>query len=365
MFLKEKKIVAIPTDYWACGQYRIIQPYRDLALRYNKMSKYEFRLCLPQNHKRITLDMFKDYDVVVVQRVISQSQLDFIKQLKKMKKIVIQEIDDNLYDVATDNPFHKAMKGSNYKDIFRQSLKIVDFLHVTTQELKDIFVKLSKVDEKKVYVFPNAIDTSHPLIDENYNRRNEAPTDKIIFGWQGGSSHTSDLKYLNFIPEILDKYPNTMFAFCSHRKLFDDNFSHLMKTHKNRVIMIEPVQDTFDNFPNLPSLFDIGLAPLKDTRFNDCKSYLKCLEYGAWGIPTICSVNPDYQRFNEITNGLNVMVKNDKKEWVEAISKMIEDETYRKEMGMKVKQMVRNELALKEVNKMRFQFFMDLFNGKI
>lgn len=40
-----------------------------------------------------------------------------------------------------------------------------------------------------------------------------------------------------------------------------------------------------------------NLAPLEDTPFNQAKSALKVLEAGYWGVPTLCSPNPDMARF--------------------------------------------------------------------
>jgi hypothetical protein len=41
----------------------------------------------------------------------------------------------------------------------------------------------------------------------------------------------------------------------------------------------------------------VSLAPLEDTPFNRCKSALKVIEAGWWGIPTVCSPVPDMARF--------------------------------------------------------------------
>jgi glycosyltransferase involved in cell wall biosynthesis len=43
----------------------------------------------------------------------------------------------------------------------------------------------------------------------------------------------------------------------------------------------------------------VNLAPLEDTPFTRCKSALKVLEAGFWGVPTICSPNPDMERYAE------------------------------------------------------------------
>ena len=60
---------------------------------------------------------------------------------------------------------------------------------------------------------------------------------------------------------------------------------------------------------------DLALAPLEDNRFNDCKSDLRLLEYGACAYPVVCS---DVRPYRDA--GLPVtLVKNKYKAWVDAI----------------------------------------------
>ena len=65
----------------------------------------------------------------------------------------------------------------------------------------------------------------------------------------------------------------------------------------------------------------LALAPVEQNLFNECKSNLRLLEYGACGVPVICSDVRCYQG-----DGLPVMrVKNRFRDWVEAIRAHIND----------------------------------------
>lgn len=335
---KTKSVLAMPSDLWACGQYRIIQPYTDMALRYNFMTKFDFKLYLPQAKEHVNIDIVNPFDAIVVQRCITEEMLHFIEELKRRKKIVILEVDDDLYNIDTNNPFHQSMKGIKYKEHFKQSLKMVDFIHTTTPEIKNSLVNLTKVKEEKVKIFPNVIDLSHPLLNENMRQRHLLPKENVVFGWQGGSSHTIDLKYLNFFSKILDDNPKAVFAFCSHPNLFDKFFKPFVQQYKDRIVFVNPITTKFDDFPNVPSVFDIGLAPLKENRFNDCKSWLKCLEYGVWSVPTICSPNPDYRRFNELQNTPDLIIENnDYNGWINKTNELIQNDELRIELGKKAR----------------------------
>lgn len=363
--VKDKKVLAIPSDAFGCGQYRIIQPYRDLAINLNPMSKYEFKILSVKPNTGIEGSVIDRYDVFVLQRIITPQLLKFAKEIKRRNKILIQEIDDDLFNVDPMNPFNVAMKGSQYKAIFRESLKISDFIHTTTPEIKDSFVKNMKIPESKIFVFPNAIDTNHPLVQPSASRRKELPDDKIIFGWQGGSSHTNDIFLLQCAEDILEKYPNTAFAFCSHPILFTSTFNEKFSLKfKGRVFQIPPIQDKFDSFPNVPSMYDIGLAPLKINHFNNCKSWLKCIEYGIFGVPSIVSPIADYIRFEEQSDkACIVSYENTIKDWENKISMLIENEDMRKQLGEKTKDFILNNVTLRKVNKSRAEFFKSIFES--
>lgn len=69
----------------------------------------------------------------------------------------------------------------------------------------------------------------------------------------------------------------------------------------------------------------LNLAPLEDTPFNRCKSALKVLEAGYWGIPTVCSPNPDNGRFR----GAGAILAKDRNDWLAALERMTDEAAYR------------------------------------
>jgi len=76
---------------------------------------------------------------------------------------------------------------------------------------------------------------------------------------------------------------------------------------------------------------DIGLAPLPDNRFARGKCSFKVLEYAAAGLPIVASpvgTNADYVR-----DGITGLLATNTQEWVDRISRLIEDPQLRKKMG--------------------------------
>lgn len=347
-----KKIIVIASDHWACSNYRLIQPYNNLKKDFNVdvFVEEDFR-------KVLNVGRLLQYDVIILQRVIDEEVLKIMKFLRMKGKTLIQECDDDLYSVKMDNPSYNTFKhGSPHLKVFTESLQNIDYLHVSTETLRQRYAK--RMDINKIRVFPNAIDLNHPMLQENKSRRSEMPEDRLIIGYQGGSSHLSDLQ--NIVPVIqpvLEKFDNVDFAFCSHPSLFERNFYG--KVDMNRVIMIPPITDKFDNFPNLPSMFDIGLVPLDDSNFNESKSYLKILEYGIWGVPTICSDVLPYREFSNLADDSTILVKNKPNLWVKSISELIQDNDLRLNISKNVKKAILEKFTLRNVNKDRYEHLVN------
>src|SRR3546814_15156196 len=65
---------------------------------------------------------------------------------------------------------------------------------------------------------------------------------------------------------------------------------------------------------------DLALAPLEFHIFNDCKSNLRLLEYGACGYPVICTDTKAYDGFLPCTK----VRSNSTEEWIAAIRMHLE-----------------------------------------
>lgn len=76
----------------------------------------------------------------------------------------------------------------------------------------------------------------------------------------------------------------------------------------------------------------IGIAPLADTRFNDCKSWLKPLEMSALGIPWVASPSPEYLRLVARGGPPDIgAVAGTPRRWFKELSRLRESESLRVE----------------------------------
>jgi glycosyltransferase involved in cell wall biosynthesis len=89
-----------------------------------------------------------------------------------------------------------------------------------------------------------------------------------------------------------------------------------------RLLRVEKV--AFAEFADLVRSSYINLAPLEDTPFNRCKSALKAIEAGCFGVPTVASPLGDYLRV--ATQG--VLFAADEEQWYAHLRFALDDENH-------------------------------------
>jgi glycosyltransferase involved in cell wall biosynthesis len=77
--------------------------------------------------------------------------------------------------------------------------------------------------------------------------------------------------------------------------------------------------------------FDIAVAPIIETGFNQGKSDLKIKEYAALGIPVVASNITPYKE--SVKNGYTGFLASTGKEWFDSLELLIKDEVLRKRLG--------------------------------
>lgn len=93
--------------------------------------------------------------------------------------------------------------------------------------------------------------------------------------------------------------------------------------------------------------FDIAINPMVDDHWGKGKCSLKLLQYMAAGLPTVSSragMNCDV-----IEDGVDGFLAGAREEWVEKLSRLIEDESFRKQMGERARGKVVRDYSLEKM----------------
>lgn len=348
--MNKKKVMAIPGDLFACGNYRIIEPYKKLEVIDHEAISFEVYDYVNRNNTTLEglFAVLSTYDAVLFQRVFTKEILAMMMALKKIGVKVYMEIDDDLYNVSQTSPAWETWrKGGECLTIFTKALTIADCVHVSTPELVTTYFNKAKDFE----IFFNGIDVSNDKYHEKNSRRAELPMDKTVIMWSGSSTHYDSIQEISgVLSQIIPRYKDVLFALCGNKEFLD-----MIDIPNEQKIFIEPVK--MEQYYNIPSMCDIGLTPVKLNKFNDGKSELKCLEHGIWGIPVVSSPAAPYIRFNQFSGANLVAKKNRFINWEQHLTKLIENKAYRKELGEKSRRFIHDFYNLDKINEKRIKFY--------
>ena len=301
-----KRIRYVVNSYWACAWYRMYSP--GVAL---KRLGHDVIL-----GEELTPDRVQDCDILVMQsRGVAQAEA--IQYAHSLGKIVVFDIDDDLWNLTPDNAAYPTWNRPGALHGLSQALGMADVVTTTT----DVLARQLRRHSDNVVILPNMLPEEHWRIER------ELHPERIVVGWAGSSQRQRDLADLvSVVPTILDSYPNVELWLTGeeHAEMFKPS---------DRIKVLEGVR--VDHYPELLRSFDIGLAPLREDKFNAAKSDLKFLEYGMLGIPTIAQKFTPYEQ--SIVQGENGFLARNAKDWLKYMRRLVEDAELRRTIGERAK----------------------------
>jgi glycosyltransferase involved in cell wall biosynthesis len=171
---------------------------------------------------------------------------------------------------------------------------------------------------ENVIIASNCLDYSHMQWEAVPSER----SDKVKVGWVGGVTHEEDLKLI--VDEI--KGMDIEFYICGYTP--GEIWNRIAKSMPDAKIV--EGTSVFE-YGEVYKHFDIVLAPLQDTKFNNCKSELKIVEASAYKKPIICSAVYPYL-YHTANDGVLFVSRN---EWKSAIQKLVDaGHSVRQSMGL-------------------------------
>jgi glycosyltransferase involved in cell wall biosynthesis len=400
------RILAIPSDKHGVGKFRMMDPFVFISDKHSE----DIHVDISYNAEDRD-DYFLNYDIVVFHTFIHQTNHEHnIKRINWLKSkgiITIMDIDD-LWFVDQRHPMYMAIKMNKVGEMKIDMLKAVDYVSTTTS----IFAKTikDKLKVSNVVVFPNAVNEDEPQFQNK-----PVQSDKVRFGWLGGSSHLHDLELMsNGISSTYNLFKDKVqFVLCGfdtrgsvtvidqegkqqqrpiqptetvwykYEGFFTDDFKVLSSEYKNYLGTFtqgdyndidEPYRRRWtkdiNTYATNYNTFDVSLAPLVDSVFNANKSQLKVIEAGFFKKAIIASdVDPftidlisavDEGKFNNKGNALLVGSKKNHKDWAKHMKRLVENPNMIEDLGNRLYETVKDTYSLKKVCKDRVEFFKSI-----
>jgi len=242
---------------------------------------------------------------------------------------LVLDLDDSLWDIATDNPAYKVF---HYKSEalmnFTKICEDVDYVTTTNSYLRNIIVHNTMVPHEKIKLLPNYVD-----LDLYKHRSPFKDTNEIVLTHMGSTTHFHDLAKEEFgqgIDMIMKEYPNVVL------KTIGALIPKYKERWGRRYTQVFGHTDVYhwikdkDKFPMFMDEADILVTPLLENRYNRCKSQVKFLEassakkVGVW---------EKIRQYEEIVDGENGFLAHSAQEWHDQIKKLIDDKELRRKMG--------------------------------
>jgi O-antigen biosynthesis protein len=219
----------------------------------------------------------------------------------------------------------------------RELLDLADYLTCPTEPLADALRELGS--SAKVCVIPTALDFDLARWSSEHFLSQEMPA-QLNIGWSGGSRVGRDLEIMvHDLVKIAREYPNVTIFIAGSLK-YAPLFSEIPA---KQLRLIEWVD--YDRYPALLSKFDLALIPMQDHAYNRCKSALKVIDYGAVGVPSICSpVAP----FKDLPKVVCTPVLAGDGEWFTRIEEFLHDKAAGKIPSRQLARSVRQHHGLRE-----------------
>ena len=360
-------------------------------------------------------NFLKQYDVIHYHRTLGDYD-NLPKLLDKCDElgiVTIMDLDDH-WSPGPDHPAWQIIKQNELDKKISNNLRVSRNITTTTSVFADEIKRLNE----NVFVIPNAINTG-----EKQYQSNPEKSDRIRIGWLGGSSHIKDLQILKGLMNglknegLLDKI---QFVLCGYdlrgmmtmidqktgeqkqrpikpmesvwyqyERIFTDDYKLVSKEYKDFLLSFENKE--YEGVENEPyrrvwtkpitsyasnyNLFDISLAPLKESMFNKVKSQLKVIEAGFHKKAIIAQDFGSYQidiknaykkggEIDETGNGFLIPTVKNHKFWLKHLKTLINNPDLITKMGENLYNTVNGTYDMKSACTERRNLYKKLIDEK-
>ncbi len=294
--------------------------------RIKKLLYVSFSLILNYIKSLQILALARYYNVIFIQRILIPKAIACF--LKKINDNIVFDFDDAIYAIEGSKTYlTNRLRTYRNRRYLPYMLSISKAVIVNNEYNK----KFAEQFAKDIYIITSPIDT------QRYRPDNESLPQKdregVTIGWIGSATTTI---YLNSLKDVFrtlsQKYKITLKLIGAAN--FDIPEVKIVKKKWHLNTEVSELQG-----------FNIGIMPLSDSDWTKGKGGFKLLQYLSMGIPAVTT--PVGINTEIVQNGINGFLANSDEEWIQKLSRLIEDHRLRDELGKQGRQTVEERFSLK------------------
>lgn len=252
-----------------------------------------------------------DYDIIFIAReAFMTGSLFFEKRFRSSRAKIIYDFDDAIW-IDVVSPGNKALGWLKDAGKTARIIALADLVFAGNKFLEEY----ARQHNPSVAIIPTTIDTA--LYQPEY--RTDKPI--VTIGWSGSVSTLEHFQYALPALTQLKEIHGSRIAI----KVIGDG------RYRNEALGITGIPWKYATELEDLREIDIGIMPLPDNEWTWGKCGLKGLQYMALEIPTVMS--PVGVNREIIQDGVNGYLASTTEEWVEKISRLIEDTEHRLRIG--------------------------------
>lgn len=327
MTSKKRILIYTVESTWSpCPQIRLIRPFAHL--------EEHWELIWGIRDGVIMTDAVASADLILLHRFTpGLLPISALEAIFSLGKPVIYETDDLLNEIPHDHP--EAAAGASWKEGIEYTARRAHAIIVSTEFLAEKYHPLNP----QVHVLPNYLDFElffRPVPVKS------AADDSITIGLLGSSIQPSNFALVNHALQALcERYGSRLkihFVGWECPKGWENHPNARFQSF---------IHEYVDYAAQLKQwAWDIALIPLASDEYNQCKSYIKWLDYSAAGIASVFS---DVTVYNQVVthDQTGFLLPNDDQTWLATITLLIESAEKRKAIALAGQDEVRQDFDLR------------------